>query len=149
MIFIANAPPSPHFFMIQRFVPSGPLKTSMQYQVFRNKHSTPEQFDLVNQIYKRVMSEDKYLCDLAQKNLNAGVFVNGELHPKYEKGPLFFQKVVRETVTEHYRKEKAAKEPIWPARQILPRVKGSEQSKKDIDFCSGLSCATVPQELVW
>lgn len=135
--------------MIQRFVPSGPLKCSMQYQVFRNKHSTDAQFDLVNQIYKRVMSEDKYLCDLAQKNLNAGVFVNGELHPTFEKGPLFFQHVVRETVTAHHRREQAAKQPIWPARQVLPGKKGAEQSRKDIEFCSGLSCATVPSELVW
>lgn len=149
--FTNNPSHSPHFFMIQRFVPSGPLKCSMQYQVFRNKHSSDEQFDLVNQIYKRVMSEDKYLCDLAQKNLNAGVFVNGELHPKYEKGPLFFQKVVRETVTEHYKKEQKAKEQIWPARQTPAVGKNAEQSSKDVDFCVGLSsgCSSTPEQLVW
>lgn len=121
----------------------------MQYQVFRNKNATDEQFDLVNQIYKRIMSEDKYLCDLAQKNLSAGVFVNGELHPRFEKGPLFFQKVVRDTVTEHYAREQTAKQEIWPARQKLPQE--ATISKKDIDFCASLECpATVNQEgLVW
>ena len=123
----------------------------MQYQVFRNKNATSEQFDLVNQIYKRIMSEDKYLCDLAQKNLNAGVFVNGEMHPKFEKGPLFFQKLVRDTVTEHHTKEQLAKQEIWPARQKLPQE--AIISKKDIDFCASLTpeCpATSNQEqLVW
>ncbi|OAG44726.1 hypothetical protein AYO21_01216 [Fonsecaea monophora] len=83
---------SPHFFFIQRFVPSGPVKSTMRYEVYRNKNSSDEDFELVNQIYKRIMSEDKYLCVNTQKNLNAGVFVNGELHPRMEKGPLFFQK---------------------------------------------------------
>lgn len=134
--------------MIQRFVPHSYNKCSMEYQVFRSKHATDEQFDLVNNIYKRVMSEDKYLCDLAQKNLNAGVFVNGELHPKFEKGPLFFQKVVRETVTEHWEKEQKAKQEIWPAKQI---VEGGtkEQSRKDSDFCEGLSCSNVPETFAW
>lgn len=49
----------------------------MHYQVFRNKNSSDADFELVNQIYKRIMSEDKALCDAAQKNLNAGVFING------------------------------------------------------------------------
>ena len=49
----------------------------MQYQVFRNKNSSDADFELVNQIYKRIMSEDKYLCEYARKNINAGVFVNG------------------------------------------------------------------------
>ena len=134
--------------MIQRFVPNGTGSSSMQYQVFRNKNSTDEEFDLVNQIYKRIMSEDKYLCDLAQKNLNAGVFINGEMHPRMEKGPLYFQKIVRDTVTAHHKREQAAKQEVWPARQTLPS--SATVSKKDIDFCAGLaSCQTIPQGLDW
>ena len=134
--------------MIQRFVPNGPVSSSMQYQVFRNKNSTEEQFELVNQIYKRIMSEDKYLCDHAQKNLNRGVFINGEMHPRLEKGPLYFQKVVRDNVTEHHKREQAAKEEIWPARQNLPS--SANVSKEDVDFCAGLAkCQTLPQQLVW
>lgn len=135
--------------MVQRFVPKGPTTSSMQYQVFRNKNSSEEDFQLVNQIYKRIMSEDKYLCDQAQKNLNAGVFINGEMHPRLEKGPLHFQKIVRDTVTEHHRREQAAKQEVWPARMTLPSTTNSAVSKKDIDFCSGLSCSTIPQSLVW
>lgn len=122
----------------------------MQYQVFRNKHSTDEQFDLVNQIYKRIMSEDKYLCDLAQKNLNAGVFVNGELHPRFEKGPIFFQSCVRDAVTRHHATELLAKRELWPARQKLPQE--AIVSQKDVEFCAGLDCAADSagkEQLAW
>ena len=99
--------------MLQRFLPTGPNKSSMQYQIFRNKNSTDEQFHLIADMYARVVSEDKILCELAQKNLNAGIFVNGELHPRLEKGPLYFQKVAREVIWEHAKREQAAKKEWW------------------------------------
>lgn len=129
---------SPHFFFIQRFIPHGPIKSTMRYEVYRNKTSSDEDFELVNQMYKRIMSEDKYLCNLAQKNINAGIFVNGELHPRMEKGPLYFQNLVREAVHEHHEREKRTGRQIWPARQTLPS--SALASQKDIDFCSGLAC---------
>lgn len=119
----------------------------MQYQVFRNKKSTEEEFQLVNNIYKRVMSEDKALCDQAQRNLEAGVFINGELHPRLEKGPLFFQKLCREAVTAHHKREQAAKRQIWPAQQQLPT--SAKLSEDDIDFCAGLACGEKKDSLAW
>ena len=132
---------------MQRFVPHGPTSSMMQYEVYRNKHASDEQFDRVNQMYKRIMSEDKYLCEHAQKNINAGVFVNGELHPRMEKGPLYFQKLVRDSVQEHHEREQLAKQKIWPARQVLPD--NALVSQKDIDFCSGLACQTNEEVLAW
>lgn len=120
----------------------------MCYEVYRNKHSTDEQFELVNQIYKRIMSEDKYLCDLAQKNLNAGVFVNGEMHPRLEKGPLHFQKTVRDSVMAHNKREQLAKQELWPARQQVPNT--ASVSMKDMEFCAGLaSCQVDSDVLAW
>lgn len=133
--------------MIQRFVPTGPTSSIMHYQVFRNKHSPDNDFTLVNDIYKRVMSEDKALCDAAQKNLNAGVFINGEMHPKMEKGPLYFQKKVREEVTIHHQREQKAKSEIWPARQRLPESEAAAISQSDIDFCKGLSTGSCPAQM--
>lgn len=122
----------------------------MSYEVYRNKHSTEEQFDLVNQIYKRIMSEDKYLCDLAQKNLNAGVFVNGEMHPRLEQGPLHFQSKIRENVMDHHKQEQIAKKEIWPARQQLPNSGNAKVSMADIEFCSGLTpCQPNKEQLAW
>ncbi len=133
--------------MIQRFLPHSPTSATMRYEVFRNKNSSEADFQLVNQMYKRIMSEDKFLCNHAQKNLNAGVFVNGEMHPRMEKGPLHFQKVVRESVMGHYEREQAVKQEIWPARQTLPNT--AVVSQKDIDFCVGLACPATQEGLVW
>ncbi|KAJ5797503.1 uncharacterized protein N7503_006799 [Penicillium pulvis] len=108
---------SPNFFFMQRFTPSSPTKCVMRYEVYRHKDATDEAFTVISDMYKRIMSEDKYLCILSQKNLNAGVFVNGELHPEMEAGPLHFQKTVREVVTEHHKKEREAGHEIWPAAE--------------------------------
>ncbi|TLD21347.1 hypothetical protein PspLS_09262 [Pyricularia sp. CBS 133598] len=128
---------SPHFFMIQRFVPLGPSKSQMRYEVYRNKNSSDADFKTISDMYKRIMSEDKYLCANAQKNIDAGVFVNGELHPDLEKGPLFFQKTVREVVTEHWEKEQRENggEEIWPARQKVSEKGIGEVTKQDDNFC--------------
>lgn len=131
---------------MQRFVPKGPNKSIMSYEVYKNKNSSDEDFQVINDIYKRIMSEDKYLCANAQQNINAGIFVNGELHPKMEQGPLFFQKSVREAVTAHYNQERKAKHEIWPARQNLPST--ATVSEKDIGFCSTMDCSKM-QELDW
>ncbi|KAK1148854.1 hypothetical protein N8T08_008739 [Aspergillus melleus] len=125
---------SPHFFFMQRFVPSSPTTCEMRYEVYRNKSSSDEDFDRINQIYKRVMSEDKYLCIEAQKNINTGVFINGELHPRLEKGPLFFQAAVREIVQAHHKREELVGQEIWPARQTLPGK--AQVSREDEDFAA-------------
>ena len=126
---------------MQRFTPNGPGKTSMKYEVYRHKDSSDKDFDLINQMYKRIMSEDKYLCDEAQKNLNAGVFVNGELHPRMEKGPLYFQKYIRNLVAEHRQKEADANGEIWPSRQMIPE--SAKTTEKDIQFCSAVDCCRL------
>ena len=128
----------PHFFFMQRFVPSGPTKSVMRYEVYRNKNSSDEDFNVINEMYKRIMSEDKYLCLNTQKNLNAGIFVNGEMHPEMEKGPLYFQKTVREVVTEHFKKEQQAGHEIWPAQQNVPKT--ATVSQNDLNFCSAVDC---------
>jgi len=144
---------SPHFFMIQRFVPHGPTSSTMLYEVYRNKNSSEEEFDLVNQIYKRIMSEDKDLCARAQKNLGAGVFINGEMHPRMEMGPLYFQRQVRKLVTDHWAREKKEGAEYWPARQRLVDQKIDVRTGitgEDIEFCKGLACAPAAQEgLAW
>jgi len=132
---------TPHFFFIQKFAPVSATKSTMRYEVYRNKNSSDEDFTIISDMYKRIMSEDKWLCANAQKNIQRGVFVNGEMHPKMEQGPLFFQKLVREHVTAHYEKEVAAEEEIWPARQSLPQ--SADVTKKDISFCSAVDCCQL------
>lgn len=57
----------------------------MQYEVYRHKDASDEDFKGMDQFAKRVEAEDKALCDAAQKNLNAGFYTSGPLHPFNEK----------------------------------------------------------------
>lgn len=140
---------SPHFIMLQRFLPQGPKRSAMHYQFFKNKNSTEEDYQRIYKLYRKVVGEDKALCEQAQKNLNTGIFVNGQLHPRLEKGPLFFQKVNRDVIQAHLKLEKAAKRQIWPARQVLPSAAGSLVSNEDEEICSGLACQTNKEGMVW
>jgi len=136
---------------MQRFVPYVPNKSVMAYEVYRNKNSSDEDFTVINEIYKRIMSEDKHLCAAAQENINAGIFVNGELHPRLEQGPLFFQNVVRQSVTAHHKLEKKAGQEIWPARQSMPGSKAGQVSVDDMSMCSSLEagCSANRKDLEW
>lgn len=137
----------PHFIMLQRFLPHGPKSSSMHYQIYRNKNSPREDFDRIHKLYAKVVSEDKVLCELSQKNLNAGIFVNGQMHPRLEKGPLYFQHRAREVIREHAEREKKAKREIWPAQQNLPA--DASVTKEDVELCSGLACQETTTELAW
>ncbi|KAE8140198.1 Rieske [2Fe-2S] iron-sulfur domain-containing protein [Aspergillus pseudotamarii] len=116
----------PHFFFMQRFVPTSATKCTMRFEVYRNKNSSDKDFELISQTYKRIMSEDKDLCTNAQKNLSDHT----------EKGSLNLQMVVRELVKEHYKKEQEAGREIWPTRQTLPTA--ATISEEDMTFCNKL-----------
>lgn len=109
----------------------------MEYEVYRHKDATDEEFYYIDSFFKRVLGEDKDLCNAAQKNLNGGIFVNGQLHPKLESAPIFFQDMVRRLVTDHREKEKLENKEIWPA---CPSVEFPRATEEDIEFCSGLAC---------
>lgn len=133
--------------MVQKFLPRGPNNSTMAYEIYRNRNSSDADFRRISEMYARVMAEDKVLCGNAQKNLDRGIFVNGQLHPKYEKAPLFFQNTVREVITEHYNREKAEGQEIWPARQKLPS--DAQVSEQDENICADLSCGAQRDSLAW
>lgn len=126
--------------MIQKFLPRSPNHSAMAYEIYRNRNSSEANFKLISDMYARVMAEDKVLCDNAQKNLDRGVFVNGQLHPKFEKAPLFFQSTVRHVITEQYNREKAEGREIWPAKQKLPGDAQAQVTEKDESLCGDLCC---------
>jgi hypothetical protein len=119
----------------------------MHYQIFRNKNSSEADFRLIADLYRRVVSEDKDLCEGAQRNLNAGIFVSGELHPRLEHGPLSFQEGHREAIRAHVKQEKALGRQIWPARQRLPA--SATNNIEDEELCSGLACGEQKEVLAW
>ncbi|KAJ6191039.1 hypothetical protein N7519_001060 [Penicillium mononematosum] len=127
---------SPHFFFMQRLVPTGPTTCSVRCEVYRNKNSSDEEFETINEVYKRIISERKDLCVETQKNITTGDFANEQPHSTGE-GLVHFQAVVRDLITEHHKREEDAGEEFWPARQRLP--KDEAVSKDDMDFCSKLT----------
>lgn len=121
----------------------------MEYEVYRHKDATDEAFNYIWNTFKQVLTEDKDLCNAAQKNLNAGIFLNGELHPRVEKGPLFFQALSGSLVMAHREEEKKVGHEIWPAQ---PRHQRSEQTEEEEMFCESLGdgkCAAEAPELEW
>ncbi len=122
---------------MMRCVPTSATTCDMQYEVYRHKDAPDSEFDEINQIYKRILSEDKWLCNETQKNLNAGTYINGQMHSKYESGPLYFQRLVRKMLTEHRKIEEKNKGELWPA---APSMAVSGGTDEDVAFCSSLSC---------
>lgn len=133
--------------MVQKFLPRSQDSSQMAYEIYRNRNSSDEDFKLISDMYARVMGEDKVLCSNAQKNLDRGVFTNGQLHPKYEKAPLFFQSTVRDVVTEHFEREKKEGREIWPAKAKVPC--DTEVSDKDEAICASLACGAQKEVLAW
>lgn len=108
----------------------------MEYDVYRHKNASDEDFDKIDQFFKRVLGEDKWLCNHTQASMNAGVYVNGRMHSEYESGPLYFQSLVKKTIVEHRQQEQKLGKKIWPSMQ---RVSG-EKIAQEMEFCAGLAC---------
>ena len=68
-----------------RCIPLSEKQTLMEYEVYRHNEASDEDFNYISEFFKQVLREDKDLCNAAQKNLNAGIFTNGQLHPENEK----------------------------------------------------------------
>lgn len=76
---------SENMFYIQRMTPVTATTSKIENEVYRHKSATDEEFAKINAFYHQVLAEDKDLCDGSQRNINAGVYVNGEYHPEKEK----------------------------------------------------------------
>ena len=109
----------------------------MEYEVYRHKDASDKDFNNIDQIFKRVLAEDKWLCNKTQENLNGQVYVNGQLHNRYEAGPLYFQSLVKKSVMDHRRKEQKRGAEIWPSAQ---NSAGFIQTTEEMAFCESLTC---------
>lgn len=72
-------------FYIQRMIPVTTTTSRVENEVYRHKNATDEEFEKINNFYRVVLEEDRELCDGSQRNMNNGVYVNGEYHPEKEK----------------------------------------------------------------
>jgi hypothetical protein len=127
-----------------RVIPTSATTTSMQYEVYRHKDATDKEFNEIDSFFKQVEAEDKGLCNASQKNLNAGVYVTGDLNLYNEKGVLYFQKLLKEAVVQHRKGEQKDGREIWPARRMGER----NGIQEEVDFCQDL-CTSKNKEVEW
>ncbi|KAL4866619.1 ring hydroxylating alpha subunit-domain-containing protein [Aspergillus spectabilis] len=113
---------SPDFLYLMRCVPISASQTQMQDEVYRDNEASDGAFHKIDGIFKKVLREDKDLCNAAQKNMNTELYIHGNLHSQNEKGPLFFQRTVKDLVVGHHRVEEKEGREVWPATPDLNLV---------------------------
>ena len=64
---------------LMRSMPTSPTTTRQEYDVYKlhTPAATPELHSTMTQFYKQVTAEDVELCNLAQKNLQRGIYTSG------------------------------------------------------------------------
>lgn len=126
-----------------RCVPASAGKTKMEYEVYRHKNASDTDFKDICDSFQQILKEDKDLCNAAQANLNSGIFQSGELHPRVERGPLYFQSLTRKLVMDHRKEEETLGREICP---VTPKHKTTDQTRKEVDFCNSLEDGTCGAE---
>ncbi|KAL5043032.1 hypothetical protein BDW71DRAFT_216583 [Aspergillus fruticulosus] len=126
------------FFYIQRMIPVTATTSKIENEVYRHHAATDEEFNAILAFYRQVLDEDRDLCEGVQRSLRTGMFMNGELHPDKEKGPIRFQESLKEMVMEHAKEEGRLGAEIWPAvpKMMLKDVGG--KVGEEIRFCDRL-----------
>ncbi|KAI8687446.1 Choline monooxygenase, chloroplastic [Fusarium sp. Ph1] len=143
---------TPDFFYMMRCIPMSAGKTLMEYDVFRHNNTDDDNFKRINEFFNQVLQEDKDLCNGTQKNLEGGIFINGQLHPEKEKGPIFFQETIRQVVMEHRAREEEAGHDIWPASPPPTAAMKTGKFEEEEAFCAKLdmgACDGASEQLSW
>lgn len=80
--------------MIERMAPVGAARTRLEYLYLNPPGETVSEATLA--MSDAVTAEDKWIVELVQENLNAGVYDTGRLSPRHEACVAAFQAMVRE-----------------------------------------------------
>lgn len=107
--------------------------------------ATDKEFEEVDKFFKQVESEDKALCNTAQKNLNSGIYITGDLYSFNEKGVLYFPQYLKKILNTCYEKEEHEGYKIWPVQQRVIR----NRLDKEIKFYEGLACGADGKKIEW
>lgn len=73
---------------VERMLPTSPTTMQVEYWFFMKTGVSVA----LSEMNLAVTTEDKYICEAVQKNLEAGVYERGRLSPAHEEGVYFFQK---------------------------------------------------------
>ncbi|KAL5001027.1 Rieske [2Fe-2S] iron-sulfur domain-containing protein [Aspergillus recurvatus] len=126
------------FFYIQCMIPVTATTSKIVNEVYRHRAATDNEFNAILAFYRQVLNEDRELCEGVQRSLRTGVFMNGELHPEKERGPIRFQESLKEMVMEHAKEEERLGFEIWPAVPKTPGKDGGGKGGEEVRFCESL-----------
>ncbi|KAJ4189396.1 hypothetical protein NW755_006214 [Fusarium falciforme] len=137
---------SRHFFYMMFIIPTSATTSRVRYEVYRNKHSSEEDFKAEVDFFKQVENEDKWLGNNAQVGLNSDTYAAGPLHPYMERAVEYFEGVLRSMLKKHTEEEKSQSRELWPARRTL----AGSQLEEDEAFCRGVcESAKNAETLAW
>lgn len=138
---------SPAWYSI-RVLPITATHTILQYDIYTKKGLPDAEKKEFVDFLQLVELEDFNLCQATQKNLNQGIYGSGFLHPKKERGVLYYQGLVRDMVKDHFALEEKKGGTINPAF-----LGGSvNESVKELDeLCSKLGgeCGAEKSGIDW
>jgi hypothetical protein len=89
----------------------------LEYEVYRHKDCTQEDFETMDRFFKDVEKEDIDLCNNVQKSFNSDTYIKGPLHPHNEKGVIYFKSLIKDVLYKHMQEEQKAGGKIFPARR--------------------------------
>lgn len=116
-----------------------PTTVKMQYEVYRRKGLSDEEFHGIDAFFKQIENEDKGLSNGAQRNLNSDTYVHGPLHPHNEKGVIYFKGLVKDALQRHALEEQELGRHIGSIR----RSTDSGPVKADEAFCRAVCDQTA------
>ncbi|KIX04916.1 uncharacterized protein Z518_05787 [Rhinocladiella mackenziei CBS 650.93] len=103
-------------------------ETRMEFDYyFDDGHGGTEEFEEYFRFVRKVAMEDFELCEVAQENLERGVYSQGVLNLVKESGVLHYQQLTRKMVVEKFKEEEAEKNALTPASSRASGVGSSYQ----------------------
>ncbi|KAK5327606.1 hypothetical protein LTR93_002991 [Exophiala xenobiotica] len=109
----------------------GDTRMEFDYYFDDGKGGT-EGFEEYFKFVRKVAQEDFELCEVAQTNLERGIYSQGVLNQKKESGVLHYQQLTRKMVVDKFREEEAEKNALSPASSRASVGYGSGSGQDDV-----------------
>ncbi|KAK5455313.1 hypothetical protein LTS15_006033 [Exophiala xenobiotica] len=109
----------------------GDTRMEFDYYFDDGKGGT-EGFEEYFKFVRKVAQEDFELCEVAQTNLERGIYSQGVLNQKKESGVLHYQQLTRKMVVEKFKDEEAEKNALSPATSRASVGYGSGSGQDDV-----------------
>ncbi|UQC87907.1 uncharacterized protein CLUP02_13428 [Colletotrichum lupini] len=145
---------TPVFFYMMSIVPTSATTSLMRYEVYRSKTATPEELKEKLDFFSQVESEDKWLANGSQSNLNSDTYTTGPFHPDVEEAVVYVIGKVKGLLHDHVAEERKRGSEWWPARRG-PVQATKSSAEEDEAFCRGVCSSSnmndkaVPEGLAW